>query len=77
MLILLSIIISLRCNFGVMLLTEIVADSPEVQWIINLPLMLHVSFLGKVDLRITKVFTLYSQIRLLICIDLRVIFYTL
>lgn len=35
-----------RCNFGVMLLTEIVADRPEVQWIINLPLMLHVSFLG-------------------------------
>ncbi|XP_065059033.1 protein furry homolog-like isoform X2 [Rhopilema esculentum] len=35
-----------RCNFGVMMLTEIVSDRPEVQWIINLPLMLHVSFLG-------------------------------
>eukprot|EP00794_Sanderia_malayensis_P007422 gene7422-8242_t len=35
-----------RCNFGVMLLTEIVSDRPDVQWIIHLPLMLHVSFLG-------------------------------
>ena len=39
--------IILRCNFGVMMLTEIVSDRPEVQWIINLPLMLHVSFLGE------------------------------
>ena len=61
-----------RCNFGVMLLTEIVADRPEVQWIINLPLMLHVSFLGNFHLEMflfllyylvmDKAFALYTEV---------------
>ena len=35
-----------RCNFALMFLSEIVSDRRDVSWIANLPLLLHVSFLG-------------------------------
>jgi len=37
-----------RCNFALMLLAEIVSDQRDITWIIHLPLLLHVGFLGTV-----------------------------
>ena len=36
-----------RCNFALMMLAEIVSDRRDISWIHYLPLLLHVSFLGK------------------------------
>ncbi|XP_047125679.1 protein furry homolog-like isoform X1 [Hydra vulgaris] len=35
-----------RCNFALMLLTEIISDQRDIPWVEDLPLLLHVSFLG-------------------------------
>ncbi|XP_062513570.1 protein furry homolog-like isoform X2 [Corticium candelabrum] len=35
-----------RCNFALMLLTELVVDRADVSWATHLPLLLHVLFLG-------------------------------
>jgi len=45
---LLSLVLFFRCNFALMLLAEIVSDQRDITWIIHLPLLLHVGFLGTV-----------------------------
>eukprot|EP00118_Oscarella_pearsei_P024133 m.300196 g.300196 ORF g.300196 m.300196 type:complete len:796 (+) comp40791_c1_seq23:3640-6027(+) len=35
-----------RCNFALMLLTELVVDRVDINWAVHLPLLLHVLFLG-------------------------------
>lgn len=41
------LLIHLRCNVAVMLLTDIVVDGiPGIDWTLHVPLMLHISFLG-------------------------------
>jgi hypothetical protein len=36
-----------RCNFSLILLSEVIRDQPRVNWLPHLPLLLHVVFLGK------------------------------
>ena len=36
-----------RCNFALMLLTELVVDRCAIKWNIFLPKLLHMAFLGK------------------------------
>ncbi len=40
-------ILSCRCNLAVMLLADLVMDCMDIDWVVHLPIMLHVIFLGK------------------------------